>query len=213
MPAGAHLTINLTGGATAPDPVAGRAIATAFTALDQTSFQADRGPDPGRPLAVSARRRRRWPHGTSTVVADQPPAAWWTEPPGPSEASTRIRLPWSASDDYGVIDLQAELRLSARPDAPPLMVADPVAGRRAEIRPRHPSARPDRPSLGRAAGDRPAGRPGRRRPDRRAATPRRSTLPERPFHNAIAQDADRRCAKASACIRMTTATRWRRWMA
>ena len=37
-----------------------------------------------------------------------------------------MRLPWSATDDYGVTHLQAELHLTARPDAPPLVIAIPL---------------------------------------------------------------------------------------
>ncbi len=61
-----------------------------------------------------------------SVIPDHPPLAWWTDPPGPSESGGTVRLPWSASDDYGVTVLKAELHLTARPGAPPLEVVIPL---------------------------------------------------------------------------------------
>src|SRR4029077_11508842 len=68
------------------------------------------------------------PRGTGDIsgTPTPPPVAWWTEPPGPSESGGRVRFPWSATDDYGVTHLQAELHLTARPDAPPLVLAIPL---------------------------------------------------------------------------------------
>ena len=63
-----------------------------------------------------------------SVVVDQPPTAAWSEPPGRMQGSQQTRLPWRASDDYGVVSLQAELRLRDRPDAPPLIVSLPLPG-------------------------------------------------------------------------------------
>ena len=62
------------------------------------------------------------------VVADQPPTAEWTDNPARAPGSQQTRLPWRASDDYGVVSLQAEMRLRDRRDAPPLVVSLPLPG-------------------------------------------------------------------------------------
>ena len=46
----------------------------------------------------------------------------------PRPGSQQTRLPWRVSDDYGVVSLQAELRLRDRRDAPPLVVSLPLPG-------------------------------------------------------------------------------------
>ena len=124
VPAGSKLAVNLTGGRSVPELAVDGAQAP-FTSLDQSSFQAERVLQQDAHVAV---RRdggdlAAW---RVSVTPDQPPVAWWTEPPGRSEASSRIRLPWSASDDYGVTGLRAELRLTERPDAPPLVIDIPL---------------------------------------------------------------------------------------
>ena len=42
--------------------------------------------------------------------------------------ASACRLPWTVSDDYGVVGLQAELHLRDRPGAPPLAIAIPLPG-------------------------------------------------------------------------------------
>jgi uncharacterized protein (TIGR02302 family) len=126
VPAGARLVINLTGGASVPDLLLD-GDRTPFTALDQTSFQVEKTLE-NHARVVVARSGQELAMWDISVVPDQPPLAWWTDPPGQSEAGARIRLPWSASDDYGVTKLHAELRLTARPDAPPLEIAIALPG-------------------------------------------------------------------------------------
>jgi uncharacterized protein (TIGR02302 family) len=125
-PAGSHLTINVTGSANAPNLVL-NGHGTPFRALDASSFQADLDLTAGGRLAVR--------HGVTelagwdlTVVADRPPTATWTEPPAAAQDGQHIRLPWTVTDDYGVVGLQAELRLRDRPDAPPLAITIPLPG-------------------------------------------------------------------------------------
>jgi uncharacterized protein (TIGR02302 family) len=129
-PAGAHLTVSVTGGV--PDPSAPPALSLAghaepMRAIDAASFQADRDLTVGGRIAV-----RRDGHDLAawdlTVLAERAPVAAWSEPPGPARQELRTRLPWQASDDYGVTALQAELRLEGRPEAPPLVVAIPLPG-------------------------------------------------------------------------------------
>jgi uncharacterized protein (TIGR02302 family) len=131
VPAGGHLTVSVTGAADAPDLIAPGPSADAqslpFRALDATSFQADRDLTVGGRLAVrrDGQDLAAW---ELTVIADRPPTADWAEPPGQSPRSLQTRLPWVVSDDYGVTGLQAELHLTDRADAPPLVIAIPLPG-------------------------------------------------------------------------------------
>ena len=63
-----------------------------------------------------------------TVLADRPPTADWSEPPGQSARSLQTRLPWEVSRRLRRDRAQAELRLSERPAAPPLVIAIPLPG-------------------------------------------------------------------------------------
>jgi uncharacterized protein (TIGR02302 family) len=119
-PAGARVTVSVTGGNGTPN-LALDGHSEPFRALDATSFQADRDLTEGGRLTVR-RNGRDMVTWDLTVIGDQPPTADWTEPPGRALGSQQSRLPWQASDDYGVVSLQAELRLRDRPDAPPLVV-------------------------------------------------------------------------------------------
>ena len=128
VPAGSHLTVSLTGGSNAPGMTfAGQAVPVAT--LDTSSWQAER--DIGDTGVLVVHRGwgdlGRW---TLTAIPDAPPTIAWTEPPGPGRAQRRLqtRLPWTATDDYGVASVQAELRLKDRPAAPPLVVNIPLSG-------------------------------------------------------------------------------------
>jgi uncharacterized protein (TIGR02302 family) len=126
IPSGSHLSVNVTGGLGMPSlSLDGRNVA--FRTLDQGSFQADADLTEGGRLAV-----RRNGHELAgwdlSVVADRPPTVAWSEPPGHSPTGQQTRLPWRASDDYGVVSLQAELRLKDRPQGPPLVVSIPLPG-------------------------------------------------------------------------------------
>ena len=150
-PAGSRLTVNVTGDTAAPSLVLGGQSAP-FRSLDKSSFQADRTLTSGGHLAVR-RGGSELVGWDLTVVADQPPTAAWSEPPGPASGNQQIRLPWRVSDDYGVVGVQAELRLRDRPDAPPLVVQHPGARRQRQVRTWGQPAGPHGASLGRAAGD------------------------------------------------------------
>jgi uncharacterized protein (TIGR02302 family) len=125
-PAGSHLTIDVTGNTTAPSLVL-NGHAAPFHALDASSFQADLDLTAGGRLAVR-RGGAEMADWDLTVVADRAPTAAWTEPPGGAADGQHIRLPWTVSDDYGVVGLQAELHLRDRPTAPPLVIAIPLPG-------------------------------------------------------------------------------------
>ncbi len=127
VPAGSHLTANLTGGASAPGlDYAGEAAE--FATLDASSWQAERDVAQSGVLVVRRRGMElgRW---TLNVVPDQPPTVAWSEPPGAAQGRRlQTRLPWTVVDDYGVASLQAELRLKDRPAAPPLVITLPLPG-------------------------------------------------------------------------------------
>ena len=128
VPAGSHLTVSLTGGTGAPSlSFAGQA--TPFAALDAQSWQAERDIAQSGTLTVF---RHGEPQGQwdVTAIPDAPPTVAWADPPGPGRDQRHLqtRLPWTATDDYGVVSLQAELRLRDRPSAPPIVVTIPVPG-------------------------------------------------------------------------------------
>ncbi|HSU03956.1 MAG TPA: DUF4175 family protein [Acetobacteraceae bacterium] len=127
VPAGSHLTASVTGGSGTPVlTLDGRSAE--FKPLDQASFQADQDLVSGGRLAIR-RNGAELAGWDLTVVADQPPTTAWAEPPGPATTDRQhLRLPWRASDDYGVVSLEVEMRLRDRTTAPPLVVTIPVAG-------------------------------------------------------------------------------------
>ncbi len=126
VPAGSRLTVSVTGDTEMPSLELG-SRRTAFRALDTASFQADSALTEGGWLAVrrGGRTLGAW---DLTVVPDHPPEAAWNGEPGPGRARLQTRLPWRATDDYGVTGLSAELRLRDNPDAPALTVPIPVPG-------------------------------------------------------------------------------------
>jgi uncharacterized protein (TIGR02302 family) len=116
VPAGSRLTVSVTGGTSVP-VLALDASSMPFRALDQTSFQAERALTAGGRLVVR-RGGVEMAGWVLTVIADRPPRAAWAAPPGPSSRGPQLRLPWSVNDDYGVVSLEVELTLAARPDLP-----------------------------------------------------------------------------------------------
>ncbi|MFO1029328.1 MAG: DUF4175 family protein, partial [Acetobacteraceae bacterium] len=126
VPAGSHLTVNVSGGESVPT-LALNDKSDPFAPLDRTSFQAER--DLGRGGTLTVRRDGHTMAAWSlTVVGDLPPTVEWGEQPGRQPMSQQTRLPWKVADDYGVVSLQAELRLKARPGAPPLVTTIPLPG-------------------------------------------------------------------------------------
>lgn len=184
VPAGSHLTVNVSGGGSAPTLSLNDHDDT-FSPLDQSSFQAERDLTRGGLLVV---RRdggilATW---TLSVVADQPPRAIWGANPGRPPSGQQTRLPWEVSDDYGVTSLQAELRLKDRSDAPPLMVAIPLPG--GSPKQAHGLNQPDltaHPWAGLTV----VGRLVARDAPGQTGTSATATfeLAERPFHNPVAQ--------------------------
>ncbi len=126
VPSGSRLTVSVTGGTGTPS-LSLDGNAEPFRVLDKASFQSDRTLTEGGHLTVR-RDGTALANWDLTVVEDQPPTAEWGEPPGRAGKSQETKLPWKVSDDYGVVSLQAELRLKDRPDAPPLIVSVPLPG-------------------------------------------------------------------------------------
>ncbi len=184
MPAGSRLTVDVSGGSTVPT-LSLNDRTTPFTPLDHSSFQADWDLERGGRLAV-ARGLSTLAAWTLTVVADQPPTVAWGENPGRPPAGQQTRLPWQASDDYGVTGLQAELHLRDRPDAAPLIVTIPLPG--GSPRAAHGLSQPDLTAhpwaglavVGRLVARDAIGQTG-------TSTDVTFELAERPFHNPIAQ--------------------------
>jgi uncharacterized protein (TIGR02302 family) len=184
VPAGSHLTVNVSGGGSAPTLSLNDRTAP-FVALDHSSFQAEWALTRGGHLAVK-RDGSPLAGWTLTVVADQPPTVSWGDNPGRPPSGQQTRLPWQVADDYGVTALQAELRLRDRPDAAPLIVTIPLQGGSPKAAKglsqpdltAHPWA--GLPVIGRLVAHDAPGQTGTS-PD---AT---FELAERPFHNPVAQ--------------------------
>jgi uncharacterized protein (TIGR02302 family) len=126
VPAGARLTVSVTGGSGMPTLMFD-GHSEPFRELDKTSFQADRDLTEGGRLSVR-REGRQLAAWTLSVVADQPPTAEWSDNPARAPGSQQTRLPWRVLDDYGVVSLQTEMLLRDRRDAVPLVVSLPLPG-------------------------------------------------------------------------------------
>ena len=184
VPAGSRLTVNVSGGTTAPI-FSLNDRAEPFSPLDQSSFQAERELLRGGVLTVK-RDGANLAAWTLTVVADQPPTVAWGDKPGRQASSQQTRLPWQVADDYGVTGLQAELRLQARPAAEPLIVPVPLPG--GSPKAAHGISQPDLtahpwaglPVVGRLLGRDATGQTG-------VSETATFELAERPFHNPIAR--------------------------
>jgi uncharacterized protein (TIGR02302 family) len=184
VPAGSHLTVDVSGTTTQPT-LSLNDRSDAFTALAANSFQAERDLTRGGLLTVK-RDGGTLAAWMLTVVADQPPTVAWGDNPGRQAASQQTRLPWQVADDYGVTNLQAELRLRDRPDAAPLIVTIPLPG--GSPRSAHGLSQPDLtahpwaglPVVGHLIGHDAIGQAG-------TSTDATFELAERPFHNPIAQ--------------------------
>ncbi len=126
VPVGSHLTVGVTGTAdTATLLVDG--AQQAFQRLDPTSQQATHDlPASGR--VVVQRGGGTMAAWDVTVAADMPPTVSWPSDPGRVTGTDETRLPWKVEDDYGVVSLQAELRLAERAEAPAAVITIPLPG-------------------------------------------------------------------------------------
>jgi uncharacterized protein (TIGR02302 family) len=130
VPQGSRLQVAVSGGTGGvPELVSGPGSAAApLRALDAAgSFAGEQILAEGGLLAIrrDGRELVRW---ALSVQADAPPRVRFAEPPGRASRGLAIRLPWAAEDDWGLAALGAEVRLKARPQAPPLLIEVPLPG-------------------------------------------------------------------------------------
>ena len=183
VPVGARLTVNLTGGAAVPD--LGRRGKNPFHRPRPNQLPGRENLDRGGRLSV-ARKGGELASWNVSLIPDRPPTATWTDPPGTTEASAKIRLPWSATDDYGVANLRAELRLTARPDAAPVEITIPLPnGSPKNGHGIHPHDLIAHPWAGLGVSARLVARDGLGQIG--ASETANFDLPERAFHNAVAK--------------------------
>ncbi len=119
VPAGSRVQLALSGGGAAvPDLVLGATTAP-FQRLDAGSFGAEALLEADTALAVrrGGDALAQW---AITVHPDAPPSAEFTDAPARGARGLNLRLPWQATDDWGLASLQVEIRLQARPAAAPL---------------------------------------------------------------------------------------------
>jgi uncharacterized protein (TIGR02302 family) len=121
VPAGSRLQVALSGDTGGVPELQLGTNAAPFRALDGRSFGAEAVLDHGARLVIrrDAMEVAAW---TVTVQADQPPRAFFAEPPARAPRGLALRLPWRVEDDWGVATLIAEIRLKARPAAAPHVV-------------------------------------------------------------------------------------------
>ena len=185
VPAGSRLQVSVSGGAGGVPELLLDAEAQAFRTLDATSFAAEAVLERGTRLAVrrGGGDMARW---ALTVQADAAPSVVFAEPPGRAPRGLGTRLPWRAEDDWGLAGLRAELRLVARPDAPPLLVELPLPG--VNVKQARGAAQPDLSAHPWAGLDVTAvlvARDGAEQEGR--SEPAGVTLPERSFNHAVAK--------------------------
>jgi hypothetical protein len=125
VPAGSRLRAAVSGGTGTPELLRDGNPAAAFQPLGPGSHSAEVPLDAGGRLTIrqGAREIASW---SIAVQADAPPRIAFTEPPAQAPRGLATRLPWRAEDDWGVATASAEIRLAARPDAPPLAIDLPL---------------------------------------------------------------------------------------
>ncbi|UFN49692.1 DUF4175 domain-containing protein [Roseomonas sp. OT10] len=125
VPAGSGLRVALSGGTGGVPELVLAGNATPFRGLDAQSFGAELPLQAGGRLLIrrDGQELAAW---SLSVQDDAPPSIAFAEPPAPAPRGLATRLPWRAEDDWGVAEARAELRLEARPEAPPLVVELPI---------------------------------------------------------------------------------------
>lgn len=126
VPEGSRLTASLSGGAGTPELRVGDQVVP-FAPMEADAWSVEATLSVGQRLAVlrEGREIAAWP---LVVVPDLPPVVAHAAPPGPARDGRAIRLEYEASDDFGLAELWAELRLEARPEAPAIPVELPLPG-------------------------------------------------------------------------------------
>ncbi len=130
VPHGSRLQISLSGGGgdtqMVPELLLG-GQASPFRTLDRASFAAEAVLTEGGRLAIrrDGREIAQW---SLVVRADTPPVVAFDGAPARAARGLATRLPWRAEDDWGVHAVRAEMRLSARAGADPLVIELPLPG-------------------------------------------------------------------------------------
>ena len=125
VPVGSTLVGHLSGGSGGPPALALPSESASFQRLDAHSFSVTAAlTEPGR-LAIlrDGRTVAAW---DVRLLSDLPPAVGFVNRPAPVPGGPQLRIEYEARDDYGVVAVEAQLRLVARPDAPPLVLPLPL---------------------------------------------------------------------------------------
>ncbi|MCR0984489.1 DUF4175 domain-containing protein [Roseomonas populi] len=128
VPAGSRLRAVLSGGpaiGTAPELLRDDRSLAAFQPLGPGSHSAEAVLDAGGRLVIrqGGGEVAGW---TVAVQEDAAPRIAFAEPPAQAARGLATRIPWRAEDDWGVAAASAEIRLAARPEAPPLSIDLPL---------------------------------------------------------------------------------------
>lgn len=126
VPVGSRLTATLSGGAGLPSLRVGTAE-TPFEALDGQSWSIESELSAGDRVAVlrGGQEIAAWP---LKVVPDAPPVVAHAAPPSRARDSRAIRIEYEASDDFGLVQVEAQIRLEARPAEAPITLDMPLPG-------------------------------------------------------------------------------------
>ncbi len=129
VPAGSTLTVSLSGSPAMPflDGVSGR-----FAKLSERSWSFSGALPAGDADGMTVHVRESGYRLAAWHIVSQPagaPVVAWTAPPGADKTVPwRLRLPWSASQRYGIRSLQAEIRLADNKTGRVLHVQIPLGG-------------------------------------------------------------------------------------
>ena len=115
VPAGSDFFARVHGGRDVPDLVVDGG-ATAFKEIDRENFEVERAMTAGEAVSI-VRDDDILAAWSLDIVADAAPGIAFHEPPSPS-ARDALRLAYEASDDYGLVTVEARLR---RPDGEKVM--------------------------------------------------------------------------------------------
>lgn len=127
IPVGSALAIQASGLAEAPSLRLGGPPAP-FQALGSGTFRTEARVEGGDRIAVvlGLRELGSWPF---LLIPDEPPAVRFAEPPSATDRG-RLRLPYTAADDYGVVGLAAVVERGDEEER----VSLPLAARRVEVK-------------------------------------------------------------------------------
>jgi uncharacterized protein (TIGR02302 family) len=126
VPAGAILHVSLTGGRFSPH-LSGPDGRIAFATLGDESWQATGKISHGGTLIMSRffHTVARW---DLDVLPNEPPVARFAQAPGRAGKSLETKIPWQASQRWGVAGLIATLRPAGHPDLAPIILPIPLPG-------------------------------------------------------------------------------------